>query len=176
MVNLMKSGKWQMTSAYKKRLRWAILIVLLFQHPLASLALEGFIKFPGKKLATVKLEIADTDAKRSKGLMNREKLENNRGMVFVFRPKRKVTFWMKDTLISLDMIFIDKGKIVKVIKDAIPNQIDILYHSDFEVTEVVEVNSGFVDTHMINVGDRIKFKNIAQIDYSTKSMLMITSK
>lgn len=149
------------------------LLFLLVQPINFASALEGVAKFEGKKEASIFLEVAFTDEQKTKGLMNRPSLANNRGMVFVFKPARKVTFWMKDTLISLDMIFISSGKIVKVVKGAIPNQTNILYSSDFDVTEVIEVNSGFLDTHMISVGDTIRFENIAQIDYSKKSELMI---
>lgn len=152
-----------------------IMVFIFFTSQLwiSASALEGVAKFPPKKEATVFLEVAVTPDQKSKGLMNRPSLPQNRGMVFVFRPQTKVTFWMKDTLIPLDMIFVDKGKIVKIVKEAIPNQTEIVYPSDFEITEVVEVNGGFTDTHMISVGDLVQFENIAQIDYSTKSKLMV---
>lgn len=160
------------------RIRQKITFVIIYvflasQFWLGTSALEGLIKFPPKKEATVFLEVAVTPEQKSKGLMNRPSLPQNRGMVFVFRPPSPVTFWMKDTLISLDMIFINKGTIVKIVKGAIPNQTEIVYPSDVEITEVVEVNAGFTDKHMIKVGDVIQFENISQIDYSTKSKLMI---
>ena len=150
-------------------------IVLLHSDNYAK-ALEGIVKFQGRSDANVILEIAVTDEEKAKGLMNRASLPENRGMVFVFRPARSVTFWMKDTLISLDMIFINKGKIVKIVKSAIPIQTQILYPSDFEVTEVIEVNGGFTDKYMIETGSTIQFENISQIDYSGKSQLMIVGK
>jgi len=160
-----------------KELRKATLITIFIfftsQLWISANALEGVAKFPPKKEATVFLEVAVTPDQKSKGLMNRPSLPQNRGMVFVFRPESKVTFWMKDTLISLDMIFINKGTIVKIVKGAIPNQTEIVYPSDFEITEVVEVNAGFTNIHMIEVGDLVQFENIAQIDYSTKSKLMV---
>ena len=154
---------------------FTVCIVLLHSDNYAK-ALEGIVKFPGKPDATVVLEIAVSDEEKAKGLMKRPNLPQNRGMVFVFRPARLVTFWMKDTLISLDMIFIDKGRIVKIAKNAIPIQTQILYPSDFEVTEVIEVNGGFTDKYMIETGSTVQFENIAQIDYSGKSQLMIVGK
>ena len=153
-----------------------IISVLLFQSVTSARTSEGFVKFIGKKNSIVFLEVADSPEKKAQGLMNRPSLGPHRGMVFIFRPATQVTFWMKDTLISLDMIFINKGKIVKIVKGAIPNQTDILYPSDFPVTEVIEVNSGFTDTHMIKVGDRLVFENIAQIDYSKGSKSMMALK
>lgn len=160
-----------------KKLKIAVLVFILsLQSTARASALDGLAKFPGKKDATVILEVANTPEKKSKGLMSRPSLAQNKGMVFVFRPERKVTFWMKDTLISLDMIFINKGKIVKIVKNAVPNQTTILYASDFDVTEVIEVNGGFTDNHLISVGGLVTFENISQIDYSGKSKLMIAPK
>lgn len=160
-----------------KRLSLTILFFLVFLQPVNSAnALEGLVKFLNRSDATVFLEIAATDEQKEKGLMNRQNLPPNRGMVFVFRPAKKVTFWMKDTLIPLDMIFINNGKIVKIAKNAEPIQTTILYPSDFDVTEVVEVNGGFTDAHMIEVGSTVFFENISQIDYSGKSKLMIEHK
>ena len=160
-----------------KNLIFAVITSILVMQPVNSaMALDGIVKFTGKKTATVILEIADTDEKRSQGLMNRPTLGENKGMVFIFRPAKQVTFWMKDTLIPLDMIFVNKGKIVKIVKGAIPNQTEILYPSEYEVTEVVEVNGGFTENYMIEVGSSVSFENIAQIDYSGKSKLMIVPK
>lgn len=151
-------------SGMRRYLFLTFTIFLLLVYPAS--AQEGFVKFLGKKNLKVFLEVAVTDEEKAKGLMNRPSLPQNRGMVFVFRPAQKVTFWMKDTLILLDMIFIDRGKIVKITKNAEPNQTTTLYPSDYDVTEVIEVNGGFADEHMINVGNRVAFKNISQIDYS----------
>ena len=100
-----------------KRLIISTVISILFLQPVIfANAQEGFIKFAGKPDSKVFLEVAVTDEEKEKGLMNRPSLAENRGMVFVFRPARQITFWMKDTLIPLDMIFINKGKIVKIVK------------------------------------------------------------
>lgn len=160
----------------KKGILLVAAMALTFWPFVSVSALEGLVKFAGKKNATVFLEVADTPEKKGQGLMNRPSLVSNRGMVFIFKPPSKVTFWMKDTLISLDMIFINKGTIVNIAKNTIPNQTNVLYPSEFDVTEVVEVNGGFSDAHMIRVGDKVIFENIAQIDYSKKSNLMILAR
>ena len=169
-------GKASGYKVFMKKLILLTLVIALLELPTSAKALEGLIKFTGKKDATVFLEVAVTPEQKSTGLMNRPALAQNRGMVFTFKPARKVTFWMKDTLISLDMIFINNGKIVKIVKNAIPNQTSILYPSDFDVTEVVEVNGGFTDMHTIEVGNQVIFENISDIDYSVKSQLMIVTK
>ena len=156
---------------------FVILFIILFSSPaFPSSALEGVVKFVSKENTFVFLEVAATDEERTKGLMGRKSLDENRGMVFVFRPEREVSFWMKDTLIQLDMIFINRGKIIKVAKNVIPNRTDILYPSDNPVTEVVEVNGGFADRHMIEAGDSVVFENVAEIDYSKKPELKIIIK
>ena len=139
-------------------------------------ALEGLVKFGKNKDATVFLEIAVTSEEKAKGLMNRTHLDSNRGMVFVFKPATQVTFWMKDTLISLDMIFVNNGKVVNIAKDALPNQTSVLYPSGQQITEVIEVNAGFSDKYNVKIGDTVNFENISQIDYSTNSKLMIIKK
>ena len=154
-----------------KRLIFLTLISVLFLQPVMSAeSQESFVRFVGKPNSKVFLEVAVTDAEKEKGLMNRPSLAENRGMVFIFRPAKQITFWMKDTLISLDMIFVNKGKIVKIARNTVPNQTTTIYPSGLPVTEVIEVNGGFADRLMIKAGDRLVFKNIPQIDYSVKSM------
>ena len=165
MLNM--GGRGNIKSSMFKRLILAIFISLLFfQQANSTEALEGFIKFVSKKGAIVFLELAITSEEQTKGLMDRPLLEKNRGMVFVFRPEKKVTFTMKNTLIPLDIIFINRGKIVKIVRNAESNQTHTLYPSEEIVSEVVEVNGGYATRHGIKLGDKIKFKNIAQIDYS----------
>jgi uncharacterized membrane protein (UPF0127 family) len=68
-----------------------------------------------------KVEIADTDATRERGLMFRKTLAGNRGMLFDFKTARPVAFWMKNTLIPLDMLFVGPdGHIVSIARDAAP--------------------------------------------------------
>jgi len=153
-----------------------IVTLLLLGSANPANALEGLVKFSDKKNATVFLELAITDEEKAKGLMDRFSLAEDRGMVFIFRPARHVSFFMKNTFIPLDMIFINNGKIIKIAKNAIPNREDIFYLSEADVTEVVEVNGGFTDKHDIKIGDEVIFENIAQIDYAGKSKLMIKTK
>lgn len=104
----------------------------------------------------VVVEVADTQEAREVGLMNREHLEG--GMLFVFDSEGKHGFWMKNTLIPLDMIFISgDGKVVSI-REAVPCEADPcqLYHPDKPAKYVVEVNAGFSGENGINVGDSIE--------------------
>jgi hypothetical protein len=94
----------------------------------------------------VAVEIADTNEERATGLMNRESLGENSGMLFVFDAPAPLTFWMKDTLIPLDMIFIGADKKVVEVKPNIqPCRIAFCptYPGIAPAQYVVEVNAGF---------------------------------
>ena len=69
---------------------------------------------------TVQVDLADTPTKRTKGLMNIEHLDENEGMLFIFEEQKQVSFWMKNTLIPLDMIFLNAEGTIVNIQNAIP--------------------------------------------------------
>jgi uncharacterized protein len=103
----------------------------------------------------VRVEIADDDAERARGLMHRTALAENRGMLFVFRREEQLSFWMKDTLIPLSIAFIDsEGRIVdiqnmKPLDDDPPS-----YVSAEPARYALEVNRGFFEERGVEVGDR----------------------
>lgn len=106
------------------------------------------------------VEIADTDQKRKEGLSNRNKLEENQGMLFVFNQPGKYTFWMKDMLFPLDFIFIKDNKIVNIAEN-IPNpknknDTPVIISQKEEFDTVLEVNAGFIHKNHIKIGDLIE--------------------
>ena len=106
----------------------------------------------------VNAEIANTPQKQSQGLMFRENMKWNHGMLFIFDNEDILSFWMKDTLIPLDMIFIDKNfRIINIINNAIPCNMKTCpdYSSEKPAKYVLEVNAGFVKTNDIESGDFI---------------------
>ena len=106
----------------------------------------------------VNVEIADTPQKQSKGLMFRENLKWDHGMLFIFDNESVFSFWMKDTLIPLDIIFIDKAfKIINIVDNALPCYIEPCpdYSSEKPAKYVLEVNAGFVEKNDIEEGDFI---------------------
>jgi uncharacterized protein len=107
--------------------------------------------------AMVRVEIADTDAARQYGLMYRRHLDRDAGMIFVFDAPQHLEFWMKNTIIPLDMIFADgKRKIVGIVRNAEP--FSMSYDSvDGDSQYVLEVNGGFCDRHGIKPGDTLHF-------------------
>jgi uncharacterized membrane protein (UPF0127 family) len=111
---------------------------------------------------TVELEVADSSREREKGLMRRESLAEDRGMLFIFPSESERIFWMKDTLIPLDIIFIDADREVVDIDQAepqpgVPHEELKLYRSDSPAKYVVEVNQGFAERNGVERGSKFYF-------------------
>ncbi len=107
------------------------------------------------------VEIADTLEARRRGLMFRPRLEEDRGMIFVFESESKHSFWMKDTYIPLDMIWINsKERVVFIKKQAQPCSDDFCQpiYPKAEAKYVLEINAGFVDKLGINIGDKLDLR------------------
>ncbi|MBI4155062.1 DUF192 domain-containing protein [Candidatus Woesearchaeota archaeon] len=137
-------------------------IVIIFI--LATLFLYGCSKYViinGKK---INVEIADTLEKRANGLMFRESLDENSGMLFVYDNPEIRNFWMKNTLIPLDILFIDENKTIKKIILAEPCKKEPckIYSSDLPVKYVLEVNGNYTTKMDIKEGGivLIKFLNL----------------
>ena len=112
----------------------------------------------GARRVVVSVEIADTAATREYGLMYRKQLDEDAGMIFVFKTSQHLEFWMKNTVIPLDMIFADStGKIIGIVRKAVPfsEGIDSV---DGDSQYVLEVNGGFCDRHGVKAGDRLRFE------------------
>lgn len=114
----------------------------------------------------LKVEIADTKDKRSKGLGGKEKLASDEGMLFIFPELKKHSFWMKGLKFPLDFIWIKGNSIVDIIKDVPPpgegqKDEDLpIYLPITEVDKVLEVNAQTVDRLGIKVGDDITISDI----------------
>ena len=109
------------------------------------------------------VEIANNDEERQKGLMFRESLARDAGMFFVFERPGRHGFWMKNTLISLDIIWISEDQEVVYIKeDALPcgNEVCLSINPTAEALYVLEINSGLVEKLGIKVGDEVEFRNV----------------
>jgi uncharacterized membrane protein (UPF0127 family) len=113
----------------------------------------------GARLA-VDVELARTDPERRNGLMDRASLPEDGGMLFIFDESTVQSFWMKNTLIPLDMLFIDdEGMIVGVVESAEPRTL-----TERTVGKpsryVLEVNGGWCRAHGVRAGDRVRFENV----------------
>lgn len=108
------------------------------------------------------VEVADDDAERSLGLMNRESMPQTAGMLFVYPVEEEVGFWMQNTLIPLDMIFMDAtGTVVKVHDNAIPLDRTVI-RSEFPTQYVLEINGGLAETMGIAPGTELRHPAIGQ--------------
>lgn len=102
------------------------------------------------------VEIADTDEKRRVGLMDRDEMPLDAGMLFIFDPPQHASFWMMNTLISLDIIFTNKeGKIVHIEKDVQPQDLTSRGPDSDDIAYVLEVNGGQSEKNAIELGDRL---------------------
>ena len=101
------------------------------------------------------VEIADSHAARRRGLMGRQKLDARTGMWFDFKDSHPVSMWMKDTVISLDLLFADQEGVVVFLQScAKPMSLDHI-DAPVPVRYVLELNAGDIKTYAISVGDRI---------------------
>jgi uncharacterized membrane protein (UPF0127 family) len=116
-----------------------------------------YISFPQSDNVKIAIEVADTQEKRAYGLMNRTQLDWDSGMLFVFEHEQGLAFWMKDTLIPLDILFIgENGEINTIHKNAEPKNTLKRYLSEKPSKYALEVNSGFVEQNRIEIGHFVK--------------------
>ena len=106
------------------------------------------------------VEVAATPEKREVGLMYRRELPADNGMLFIFPAERVNSFWMKNTPIPLDMIFISRErKIVGIVHDTVPFSLDgrsVSIPSQY----VLEINGGLSRRYGFKAGDMVKFDNV----------------
>lgn len=104
---------------------------------------------------SVDVEVADDNQEHAKGLMGRESLDEDAGILFVFEEEAQRTFWMKDTLIPLDMIFIGADFVVDEVKSNVPPckvEDCPTFPGQMPAKYVVEVNGGFAQENGIKKG------------------------
>jgi hypothetical protein len=114
----------------------------------------------GRPEVRVRVELAGTGQDRAYGLMFREHLDADAGMLFLYENEDIRMFWMRNTLIPLDMIFISGDhQVVGIVENAAP-QTDTLRQVDRPSQFVLEVNGGFAATNGITVGTPVEFRNV----------------
>jgi len=103
------------------------------------------------------VEIARTPEEQARGLMERQSLASDRGMLFPYSPPQPVSFWMRNTMIPLDLIFIAPGgRIARIEADAVPFAEDQL-QSGVPVEAVLELNGGQAAALGIKPGDEVRW-------------------
>jgi uncharacterized membrane protein (UPF0127 family) len=117
-----------------------------------------FVRMDDAVVASINIEIADTPETQIKGLMGRTALDYTEGMLFVFEHIRPHNFLMKNTPISLDIIFIGQNGCVVNIAEFTTPMSDTLYRSKGPIKYVVEVKAGFAKCFKIEKGTCIKWR------------------
>lgn len=118
----------------------------------------SFVNTDGDLIKQIDIEIAGTEAERNQGLMYRKSMQENQGMLFIMDDFRPQSFWMHNTHISLDIIYVDiDSNIVSVQKYTEPYS-DASLPSNKPAKYVVEVIAGFYDKYQLKEGDKISVK------------------
>jgi uncharacterized membrane protein (UPF0127 family) len=132
--------------------------------PATAPAPRVIVETAGGARLPVTVELARTDEERARGLMHRRELAPEAGMLFLFSENEPRAFWMKNTLLPLDMLFIDDGgRVVGIIERAEPLT---LSPRDPGVPSryVLEVNGGWAERHGVRPGDRVRFENVTRLE------------
>lgn len=162
------SASWRFISLMIKNILAAIAIFVIFIVLVFVWQLGAGLKDNKKEIIGLSqlkigervfdIEIADDAAERSKGLSDRESLEENHGMLFLFGLPSARNFWMKNMNFPLDIIWINGDKIVGFAENVPPNnsQTPAIYSSLEAVDKVLEINAGLVQKLGIKIGDKIE--------------------
>ncbi|MBI4144591.1 DUF192 domain-containing protein [Candidatus Woesearchaeota archaeon] len=136
-------------------------ILLLFGLLLLAGCARHVVTFENAQgSAEIEVEIADSDEELQRGLMFRDTLSSDAGMLFVFPDLKQRTFWMKNVRIPLDMIFVDSNNNVNEVKANLPpckQEPCLVYPSEYPAQYVVEVNAGFAAAHNIGRGTKMAY-------------------
>lgn len=115
-----------------------------------------FVDAPGTP--RIGVEIADDDAKRARGLMYRTSMPEEQGMLFSWSDERQRAFWMRNTCIPLDMLFISKEGFIVGILEQVPVMNELSRSVPCPAAHVLEVNAGWVRSHGVKPGMRVAFE------------------
>jgi len=122
-----------------------------------------FLRQDGSTVVSITIEVADTPEARIKGLMERWSLPELHGMIFIFDYPEMQRFWMHNTPLSLDMIFVDENRRILNIAESTTPMSKQMYTSRGPAKYVVEVKAGFSKRHGIEEGMSIQWKAGAKV-------------
>ncbi len=106
------------------------------------------------------VEVARNEKDRAQGLMFRRSLPQKQGMLFLFENERPIAMWMKNTYISLDMVFVSrKGRVTSIARGAIPLS-ETVIPSGGPVYAVIELAAGAADAIGLSVGDHVRYPGL----------------
>lgn len=138
-----------------KNVKWLPLFLVLAACQPKPPEREALQVLSGGVTHAFQVEIADDEQERETGLMNRDSLPTGQGMLFLFPDARERAFWMKNTHIPLDILYISKsGEVISIQKNTMPMN-ETPLHSFGPAAAVLEINGGQADALGIKPGDRI---------------------
>lgn len=109
-----------------------------------------------------RVELAQTNRERARGLMHRERLARNRGMLFIYPAPHRASFWMKNTPIPLDILFMDEsGTVQRIAKHTTPFSLEPIPGGD-GIQFVLEINAGLSDKFRLAEGAQLRHPAIDQ--------------
>lgn len=118
----------------------------------------SLFKNDGTFIRKIDIEFAEDDYERETGLMHRSSLKNSQGMLFIFDQEEQRGFYMKNTLIELDIIYLNKdGVIVSFAENAQPEDLTTL-PSTVPAQYVLEINGGLSEDWVLEIGDRMEWE------------------
>jgi uncharacterized membrane protein (UPF0127 family) len=120
----------------------------------------GKVTFPDPKAGTIAVEIAEKDQDRQRGLMYRTSMPDDHGMIFWFEEKSNHSFWMHNTCIPLDMLYIDDDGLIVGIEENTPTLSDDTFEVGCESKYVLEVNAGWTRAHGVTAGQKVNIEGI----------------
>lgn len=120
----------------------------------------GKVIFLDADAPDVLVEIARKEEERARGLMYRKSMPENHGMIFVFEQRRNHAFWMRNTCISLDMLFIDSDGTIVGIQENTPTLNDSIFQVGCPSTYVLELNAGWARRHGVVAGQKVRLEGI----------------
>jgi uncharacterized membrane protein (UPF0127 family) len=118
------------------------------------------VRFVDAGDVVVDVEVAERDRDRMRGLMYRTALGEANGMLFVFEGRRTLRFWMRNTCLPLDMLFLDDDGLVVGIEENVPTMNDASYGVDCPSRYVLEVNAGWARRHGVRAGQHARLEGL----------------
>ena len=146
-------------------LRAALVWLFLGQAAWAQNCSETVVYLKGSfGQARFSIEVADNEPERAKGLMHRESLASSAGMLFVYPRAQSLSFWMRNTLIPLDMIFVDQQGVIQHIHHQAQPLDETPIPGGRGLTHVLEINGGLAKRLGISVGDVLQHQSFEQTE------------
>ena len=142
---------------------FAVVVLLLVTMVVSKPRIEpsSVAEFGGVSL---RIDYATTTATRERGLGGRTSIPSDYGMLFVFAKSDFYGFWMKDTLVPLDMFWLDdKGQVVSIAEDVVPASYPHVFYPSTPARYVLETVAGFARAHGIATGTPLLLKNFPTV-------------